>query len=181
MNTIFKYNLPVDETSGRQHIVVEMPRGAEVLSVGLDIYGKPCVWAVFDRLKVVMAPREFWVFWTGTPLPNAVDAPGFVGRFEYRGCVFHLFEPAWLPSQPLEETSHMSQLDRDSEPMLQFFEYADLPPNLQEFSKPWHDLAVCVVDTLPRNPERTVALRKLLEGKDCAVRARLLKPGPQAA
>ena len=31
------------------------------------------------------------------------------------------------------------------------------------------------VDTLPSNPERTVALRKLLEAKDCAVRALLFK------
>jgi len=29
--------------------------------------------------------------------------------------------------------------------------------------------------TLPRNPERTVALRKLLESKDAAVRAALAK------
>lgn len=72
----------------------------------------------------------------------------------------------------------MSQLDRDSEPMLQHFTYAHLPPDLQEFSKPWCELAEHVVDTLPRNAERTVALRKLLEGKDCAVRARLVKTPP---
>ena len=33
------------------------------------------------------------------------------------------------------------------------------------------DLAAHIVNTLPSNPERTVALRKLLEAKDCAVRA----------
>jgi hypothetical protein len=70
----------------------------------------------------------------------------------------------------------MTQLDRDSEPMLQFFAYAHLSPELQEFSKPWCELAERVVDTLPRNAERTTALRKLLEGKDCAVRARISKP-----
>ena len=32
-----------------------------------------------------------------------------------------------------------------------------------------------IVAKFPRNPERTVALRKLLEAKDCAVRARLFK------
>ena len=32
-----------------------------------------------------------------------------------------------------------------------------------------------LVKELPRNPERTVALRKLLEAKDAAVRARLAK------
>jgi len=53
----------------------------------------------------------------------------------------------------------------------QFFKYAHLPPNLQAVSKPFCELAAHIVDTLPKNPERTVALRKLLEAKDCAVRA----------
>jgi hypothetical protein len=61
------------------------------------------------------------------------------------------------------------------EPLLQFFAFAHLPPSLQDISKSFHDLAHGLVDRLPRNPERTVALRKLLEAKDCAVRARLFK------
>lgn len=62
-----------------------------------------------------------------------------------------------------------------SDPMLQFFQYAHLPERLQEISKPFSDMAQFIVETLPRNPERTVALRKLLEAKDCAVRAHLYK------
>jgi hypothetical protein len=61
------------------------------------------------------------------------------------------------------------------EPMLQFFEYAHLPPRLQDISKEFSSVAKWIVETLPRNPERTVALRKLLEAKDCAVRAVLYK------
>lgn len=61
------------------------------------------------------------------------------------------------------------------EPLLQFFAYDHLPEHLQEHSKPFGDLAAQLVETLPRNPERTTALRKLLEAKDCAVRARLFK------
>lgn len=57
----------------------------------------------------------------------------------------------------------------------QFFAYAHLPPHLAEVSKPFAELARVIVDTLPRNPERTVALRKLLEAKDAAVRAKLAK------
>lgn len=64
-----------------------------------------------------------------------------------------------------------------NEPILQFFEYAHLPPNLQEVSKPYQVMAVRIVETLPRNPERTVALRKLLESKDAAVRAAIFKDG----
>ena len=62
-----------------------------------------------------------------------------------------------------------------TEPMLQFFGFEHLPPNLQKVSMPFHSLAGIIVGTLPRNPERTVALRKLLEAKDCAVRAVLYK------
>lgn len=59
--------------------------------------------------------------------------------------------------------------------MLQFFSYAHLPAHMQEVSKPFCVLAQRIVDTLPANPERTVALRKLLEAKDCAVRAAIYK------
>jgi hypothetical protein len=59
------------------------------------------------------------------------------------------------------------------DPLLQFFAVAHLPTHLQAVSLPFHTLAHTLVDTLPRNPERTTALRKLLEAKDCAVRAAL--------
>lgn len=61
------------------------------------------------------------------------------------------------------------------DPMLQFFAYEHLKPELAAFSKPFCILAHQVVAILPRNPERTVCLRKLLEAKDCAVRAALYK------
>jgi hypothetical protein len=57
--------------------------------------------------------------------------------------------------------------------MMQFFVYDHLPAHLQAVSAPFCELAQLVVDTLPSNPERTVTLRKLLEAKDAAVRARL--------
>src|SRR5229473_5869213 len=60
-----------------------------------------------------------------------------------------------------------------AEPMLQFFEFSHLRPDLQAVSKPFCELAHNSIGTLPRNPERTVMLRKLLEAKDCAVRALL--------
>lgn len=59
--------------------------------------------------------------------------------------------------------------------LLQFFEYEHLPPHLQEISKPFGELAKKLAETLPKNPETTTAIRKLLEAKDCAVRAKLFK------
>jgi hypothetical protein len=67
--------------------------------------------------------------------------------------------------------------DSKYEYLLQFFAYAHLPENLQEISKPFGDLAQWIAVNLPSNPERTVALRLLLQSKDCAVRARLFKTG----
>jgi hypothetical protein len=60
----------------------------------------------------------------------------------------------------------------ENEWLIQFFAYSHLPPHLQEVSKPFGELADKLME-LPRNPERTVALRKLVESKDAAVRARL--------
>lgn len=59
--------------------------------------------------------------------------------------------------------------------LMQFFAYEHLPAHLQEISKPFGELAKLIESSLPTNPERTVALRKLLEAKDCAVRAKLFK------
>ena len=58
---------------------------------------------------------------------------------------------------------------------MQFFAYAHLPEHLQVVSRPFGSMAEMIVATLPRNPERTVALRKLLEAKDAAVRALIFK------
>lgn len=66
-------------------------------------------------------------------------------------------------------------MDPKQDRMMQFFQYAHLPEKLQEISKPFGVMAQWIVDILPMNPERTVALRKLLEAKDCAVRANLYK------
>ncbi len=62
--------------------------------------------------------------------------------------------------------------------ILQFFAYEHLPPALQKVSAPFCELAKAMVAEdggLPRNPERTVALRRLLESKDAAVRAFIAK------
>jgi hypothetical protein len=67
------------------------------------------------------------------------------------------------------------------EQILKYFKYDHLPPFLQAVSKPFCDLAHSIAgetthghqgvcDVLPPGPERTVALRKLLEAKDAAVR-----------
>ena len=60
-----------------------------------------------------------------------------------------------------------------NERMLKWFEYAHLPDHLQDVSRPFGELAAHICTALDPGPERTVALRKLLEAKDAAVRAKL--------
>ncbi len=60
--------------------------------------------------------------------------------------------------------------------LLRYFEYAHLPEHLQAISKPVGDLAQQMVELLPDGPELTTGLRKLLEAKDCLVRAALDRP-----
>ena len=57
--------------------------------------------------------------------------------------------------------------------LLQYFEYAHLPDHLQVVSKVFPELAWYIDAVIPPGPEKTVAFRKLLESKDCAVRAAL--------
>jgi len=54
--------------------------------------------------------------------------------------------------------------------ILRFFKYDHLPESLANISKPFCELAYSVAEG-PSNAETTVALRKLLEAKDAAVRA----------
>ena len=61
-------------------------------------------------------------------------------------------------------------------PILRFFVYEHLPANLQVVSKPIGDLAREMAATLPPSAETTAGLRKLLEAKDCLVRAALPEP-----
>ncbi len=59
----------------------------------------------------------------------------------------------------------------DEEPILKFFAYVHLPERLAKISRPFYELAEHIYYTQPAGAERTVALRKLLEAKDAAVRA----------
>jgi hypothetical protein len=76
---------------------------------------------------------------------------------------------AGIHPAPVEFSEAQVTLD----PVLHFFHYSHLPEKLRHTSRAFFLLAAHVINTVPRNPERTVALRKLLEAKDAAVRANL--------
>ena len=54
-----------------------------------------------------------------------------------------------------------------------FFAYEHLPEPMQTISAYSHHLAEAMLRDLPDGPELTTGLRKLLEAKDCFVRAAL--------
>ena len=66
-------------------------------------------------------------------------------------------------------------------PLLKWFRYEHLPAALQAVSRPFADLAHQVARELPENDESREALRKLLEAKDCAVRAQLEATTPSSS
>ena len=60
------------------------------------------------------------------------------------------------------------------ESILRFFTYDHLPIEQQDISSRCCELALRTAHSLPQNAELTAGLRKLLEAKDCFVRASLL-------
>ena len=63
------------------------------------------------------------------------------------------------------------------ERMMKWFEFAHLPEYLQVISSKFWEVACSLCELIEPGPERTVALRKLLEAKDAAVRAKLVPGG----
>lgn len=62
--------------------------------------------------------------------------------------------------------------------LLQFFQYEYLPAHLQEVARVFCEVAYEIL-SLPQNPERTMALRKLLESRDCALRCMMFTDIPE--
>ena len=60
-----------------------------------------------------------------------------------------------------------------SSPIMKYFAYEHLPAHLQEVSKPIGDLAQLMDSSITDGAEKSTGLRKLLEAKDCLVRAKL--------
>lgn len=65
----------------------------------------------------------------------------------------------------------MTNRHPSEEAVLRFFEYDHLPEPLKNVAYLAADYAQAVCDRVESDPELTVGLRKLLEAKDCFVRA----------
>lgn len=87
-----------------------------------------------------------------------------------------IFAETYTPADDEDDDDSTDDLLLDWYPVLRYFAYDHLPEHLQGPSKRFHDVAWAVARSVNRSPEAAVALRKLLEAKDAAVRA-ALPPG----
>jgi hypothetical protein len=74
------------------------------------------------------------------------------------------------------QRQQQQQAERGEKPkhrIMRYFEYGHLPAHLQDVSKPMGELAALMFQLVPEGPEKDAGLRKLLEAKDCFVRAKL--------
>lgn len=70
---------------------------------------------------------------------------------------------------------HVSVSHPFASKVFRYFKWSHLPPHLQDTSVACYNLAASMIEELPDSPELTAGLRKLLEAKDCFVRAALDK------
>lgn len=80
------------------------------------------------------------------------------------------------PDWRIEVDRGLRKQPMPEERMLKWFEFSHLPEHLQAVSRPFGELANQLCEVIEPGPERTIALRKMLEAKDAAVRAKL-NPG----
>jgi hypothetical protein len=73
---------------------VQMPRGAQVLSVQMQ-GGAPQLWALVDD-NAPTTPRTFATYGTGNPMPEVTYGGRFVDTYQMHAgsSVFHVFEQA---------------------------------------------------------------------------------------
>lgn len=77
---------------------------------------------------------------------------------------------SWSPASPFEKANVCTEGFFDSCHIAQYFRYEHLPPVLQQVSQAICQTAIQMSE-LPNTPEKAAGMRKLLEAKDCFVRA----------
>jgi len=89
MKTIHKYRLSIAD-----HQTIQIPYGSEVVHIGLDTSGTPCVWARVET-EEPMAERQFWIVGTGQPQPEfpANTCTDYLGTFVQDQFVWHVYGP----------------------------------------------------------------------------------------
>ena len=85
MIKIYKYPIEITHVQ-----TIEMPAWPQILHVGLDPKGIPCVWAKVDIGKDV---EEFEIHIYGTGHPVSEESCNYLGSFNLRSFIWHVFSP----------------------------------------------------------------------------------------
>lgn len=92
MNTIYKF--PFEITDMQE---IEMPMAAQIIHVGLDPSGAPCLWAEVDPYEAPTILRTIAVIGTGNPLDfggRDHTSARHLGSFVQGHFVWHIYEVA---------------------------------------------------------------------------------------
>jgi len=106
------------------------------------------------------------------------DDPGYLVEYvdspdsTQKGMEAHEGYVSWSPEEIFED-SYVKISGLCTSAIMAFFTYEHLPPHLRTISMPFAQLASQLDALLPVSAEKSAGLRKLLEAKDCAVRAAL--------
>lgn len=103
---------------------------------------------------------------------SVVDEPGYL--VIYNKDTDRHYE-SWSPKLEFEGGYERIDVPYENERIMSFFKYDHLPENLQKISRPLCNLALMMACILTPQAEKTAGMRKLLEAKDCFVRAHLHK------
>lgn len=89
MQTIWKFPFAVTDEQ-----TIDMPAEAEIIHVGLDPHGDPCLWAAIPRTDAGPEHRLIEVLGTGNPIPDRDGERVHLGSFTQGPFVWHIFEVA---------------------------------------------------------------------------------------
>ena len=89
MTRIWKYELPIEDVATKV-----MPAGAEILHVGLDPSGQPCVWALVQENEK-MERSNFHIVGTGNPMSDEITHAMHLGSIVQGPSVWHVFDGGW--------------------------------------------------------------------------------------
>jgi len=82
---IYKYQISLKDEQR-----IEMPKGAQVLHVGLDPEGLLCVWARVDT-RERLDPVTIYCVMTGGAMSPGAGAAAYLGQLQAGGIVCHYF------------------------------------------------------------------------------------------
>lgn len=88
MRVIYKYIIPMDST---KFFSIDMPQGADIITVQNQNGLGPCIWAIVDT-DVDVVERKFCVLGTGWDLSDlALECSRYIGTWQDGWLVWHLF------------------------------------------------------------------------------------------